>query len=110
MSSAPAIANDGRGQELAHDQRHEGALARRERLQIVAAQVLGDEVVEPVFGLVWRELLDERKAPGVRDIRRHLPTQRAMAHGARRVFSVAKTCSSVRSLNCSRKLLRSPKT
>ena len=30
------------------------------RLQVVAAQVIGDEVVEPVFALFRRELLHQR--------------------------------------------------
>ena len=57
------------------------ALAGRESLQVVALQVIGDEVVEPVFGLVRRELLEEREARVIRHVGRHLPTQSAMAEG-----------------------------
>ena len=49
------------------------------RLQVVAPQVVRHQVVEPVFGLVGRELLDQRQPPCVRDVRRHLAPQRAMA-------------------------------
>jgi hypothetical protein len=54
-------------------------LARRQRLEIVASQVFGNEVVETVLAFLRGELFDERESPGVRDITRDLPAQRAMA-------------------------------
>ena len=71
----------GRGQQLAQHQRHQRALAGGQRLQVVALQVVGDQVVEPVFAFFRRELLHQRQALGVGDVGSDLPAQRAVADG-----------------------------
>ena len=58
----------GRGQQLAQHQRHQGALAGRQGLQVVASQVFGNQVVEPVFAFLRGELLHQRQALGVGDV------------------------------------------
>ena len=70
-------------------------------------QVLGDEVVEPVFALFRRELLHERKPLGVGDVRGDLPAQRAVADRLRAAPSASRTpAPESRLANCSRKLLQ----
>ena len=70
VSSAPAMANVDDASSL----RSTSVMSERwlagQRLQVVALQVLGHEVVEPVFALFRRELLDERQALACRGCRR----------------------------------------
>ncbi len=49
-------------------------------MQVVAAQIFRDEVVEPVFALFRRELLHQRQALGERDIGGNLSAKRPVAN------------------------------
>ena len=42
------------------------------RLEIIAPEIFGHEIVEAVFSLLGRELFQDRVALGERDVRRHL--------------------------------------
>ena len=75
-------AGDGVGrrrQQLAQDQRHELALAGRQRVERRPLQVVGDQVVEPLLVGGRHELLHQRMAVGVLHVLQHLPPQRALA-------------------------------
>ncbi len=71
----------GRGQKLAQHQRHQRARAGGQRLQVVALQVIGNELIETVFAFFRGELFHQREALGVGDIGRDLTAQGAMANG-----------------------------
>ena len=62
MSSAPAIANVDDASSLRKHERHQCALAGGQRLQIVSAQILRHQVIEPVFAFFRREILDQRQS------------------------------------------------
>jgi len=69
----------GRGEQLAQHQRHQRSLAGRKRLEVGTPQVFRNEIVEPVFALLRRELLDEWVALREGDVGGDLAAQRAMA-------------------------------
>ena len=71
----------GRGQQLAQDQRHQLALAGRQRIERRPLQVVGHQVVEPLLLLGGHELLHQGVPIRVLDVLQHLPAQRALAEG-----------------------------
>ncbi len=70
------------GEQLPQDQRYQGALAVWEHQQLLAAQVLGDALVQPLLFVGRGELLGERDAAGEADVLLHLRAQRPRAHRA----------------------------
>ena len=74
---------DGKGrgcQQFAQHQRHEGALAGGQRLQIIALQILGNQMVEAVLALLRREFLHQGMALGEGNVGSNLPPQGAVTH------------------------------
>ena len=76
----------GRGEELSQHQRHEGALAGGESDEVVAAEVVGNEAVEPILALLRRELLHQRQALGVGDVGGDLAAKGAVTEGFESLF------------------------
>lgn len=50
-------------------------------MQVFPLQIFGNVVVEPVFAVLWRELLYQRQALGVGDVGADLAAKGAMADG-----------------------------
>jgi hypothetical protein len=84
------------------------AAGPRQRLEVGAAQVIGDEPGKFLLFARWRELLDDGLARRVRHVGLNLFAQGALADGASRSRRPLKDCS--RPVNCERKLSRSPNT
>src|SRR5581483_25289 len=59
---------------------HEGALTGRQSLKVFSTQVIGHEIVEPIFAFFRRKFFDQRQAAGVRDVCNYLATQCAVAN------------------------------
>ena len=82
----------GRGKQFAQDQGHERALALGQGLQIVPAEVVGDQVIEPVFALLRGKRLDDGQPLGEAHVGQHLAAQRPMTQRPQSSLECAEDC------------------
>ena len=89
----------GRCQQFAQDQRHELTLACRQSVKRVLLQVVGNEIVEPLFVRARNEFLHQGVAVGVLDVFEHLLAQRPFADRLEPLLESAKSASPVSRAN-----------
>ena len=76
------------GQELAQDKRHQGSLAGRQGIEDWLLEVIGNQVVQPLFVRRWLEFLHQGMAIGVFDVLQHLLAECPLANRLEAFFQV----------------------